>query len=99
MRTQQNVLHQDSTPHKSCFITHPYHILQEGSKRAIQCDVSGRRSDGYLGVGEAAVLQDLEHHVEHVWVRLLNLIEKHHGVRPPAHRLRQLPTLVVANIT
>ncbi len=40
----------------------------------------------------------LEHHVEDVGVGLLDLIEQHHGVRPPAHRLCQLSALVVADV-
>ena len=42
--------------------------------------------------------KDLEHHVEHVRVRLLNLVEQHQRVRPPAHRLRELAALVVAHV-
>mmetsp|Transcript_26776 Transcript_26776/g.58372 ORF Transcript_26776/g.58372 Transcript_26776/m.58372 type:complete len:1072 (-) Transcript_26776:90-3305(-) len=51
-----------------------------------------------LAVCQAAVLQNLKHHVEHVGVRLLNLIKQHHGVWPTAHSLGQLPTLLVANV-
>ena len=38
------------------------------------------------------------HHVEHIRVRLLNLVEEHDGVRPPPHCLRQLPTLVIPDV-
>ena len=51
-----------------------------------------------LGVCEAAILQDLEHHVEDVGVGLLNLIEEHHCVRPPPDCLCQLSSLVVTHI-
>ena len=51
-----------------------------------------------LGVGEAAILQDLEHHVEDVRVGLLDLIKEDHCVRPPPDRLCQLTALVVAHI-
>ncbi len=40
----------------------------------------------------------LEHHVEHVRVRLLNLIKEDDRVRPPAHCLGQLTTLVIADV-
>ena len=36
-----------------------------------------------LPTREASVLKNLEHHVEHIGVRLLNLIKQHHGVWPP----------------
>ena len=42
-----------------------------------------------LGVGEATVLKDLEHHVEDVRVGLLDLIEEHHSVRPAADSLQK----------
>ena len=52
----------------------------------------------HLGVCEAAILQDLEHHVKDIWVGLLNLIKEHHCVRPPPDSLCQLPALIVAHI-
>jgi hypothetical protein len=51
-----------------------------------------------LAVCEAAVVQDLEEHVEDVRVRLLDLVEEHHRVGPAAHRLGQLAALLVAHI-
>jgi len=39
-----------------------------------------------LAVGEPTVVEQLEQHVEHVGMRLLDLVEQHHGVGPPAHR-------------
>ena len=58
----------------------------------------GLRGAAHPGVREAAIFKDLEHHVEHVWVGLLNLIKEHHSVGPPAHSLCQLATLVVAHV-
>ena len=46
-----------------------------GTKRSSQA--------GWAPTGEAAILQNLEHHVEDIGVRLLNLIKQHHRVRPP----------------
>jgi hypothetical protein len=43
-----------------------------------------------------AVVEDLEQHVEHVRMCLLDFVEKDDGIRLPPDRLRQLPTLVVA---
>jgi hypothetical protein len=36
----------------------------------------------HLVVGDAAVVQDLQQHVEHVCVRFLHLIKQHNAVRP-----------------
>ena len=51
-----------------------------------------------LAVGEPAVVEDLEQHVEDVRVRLLDLVEEDHAVRPPAHRLGELAALLVADV-
>ena len=51
-----------------------------------------------LAVGETAVVQHLEQHVEHVRVRLLDLVEEDDRVGPAAHRLRELAALVVAHV-
>ena len=51
-----------------------------------------------LGVGQPAVLQDLQEDVEHVRVGLLDLVEQEHGVRLAAHRLGELAALVVADV-
>src|SRR5437867_4441177 len=51
-----------------------------------------------LGVGEAPLVEDLQQHVEDIGVRLLDLVEQHHGVRPAADRLRQLAALLVADV-
>jgi len=52
-----------------------------------------------LGIGQVAVLEDLEEDVEDVRVRLLDLVEHHHRIALAAHRLGQLPSLVVADVT
>jgi hypothetical protein len=49
-------------------------------------------------VGEAAVVEHLQQHVEHVGVRLLDLVEQDDAVGPPAHRLGELSALVVADV-
>ena len=51
-----------------------------------------------VAVGEAAVVEQLQQHVEDVAVRLLDLVEQDHGVRAPPHGLGQLAALVVADI-
>mmetsp|Transcript_46897 Transcript_46897/g.118173 ORF Transcript_46897/g.118173 Transcript_46897/m.118173 type:complete len:499 (-) Transcript_46897:1516-3012(-) len=51
-----------------------------------------------LRVGEAAVVQHLQQHVEHVGVRLLHLVKEDDAVRLAPHRLGQLPTLVMPDV-
>src|SRR5712691_2686489 len=51
-----------------------------------------------LRVAEPPILEDLQKHVEHLGMRLLDLIEKDHRVRPPAHGFRELTALVVADV-
>ena len=68
-------------------------------------DVAGQDHDrvlevdgAALAVGEPTVVEQLQQRVEHVRVRLLDLVEQDHGVRPAAHRLGQLPAFVVADV-
>mmetsp|Transcript_3026 Transcript_3026/g.11268 ORF Transcript_3026/g.11268 Transcript_3026/m.11268 type:complete len:911 (+) Transcript_3026:148-2880(+) len=68
-------------------------------------DVGGEDDEGVLevdhatlGVGEAAILKNLKHHVEDVGVRLLNLVKEHEGVRAPPDSLGELATLGVADV-
>ena len=49
-------------------------------------------------VGEPPVVQDLQQHVEHVGVRLLDLVEQQHAVGPAADGLGELPAFLVAHV-
>ena len=40
-----------------------------------------------LAIGDAAVIENLQQHVEHIRVRLFNLVEKNHAIRLAAHKL------------
>jgi hypothetical protein len=51
-----------------------------------------------LGVGEPAVLEDLEEDVEDVRVGLLDLVEQQHRVGLAPDRLGELTALVVADV-
>ena len=51
-----------------------------------------------LAVGEAAVVHDLQQHVEGVGVGLLDLVEQDHRVGPAAYGLGELTALVVADV-
>ena len=66
-------------------------------RRHDQHDV-GEVDRATLAVGEAAVVEQLQQHVEHVGVGLLDLVEQHHRVRPAADRLGELAALVVADV-
>jgi hypothetical protein len=60
----------------------------------LAADVRGHDHDGVLevdgaalAVRQAAIVEDLEQDVEHVVVRLLDLVEQDDAVRSPPHRL------------
>ena len=72
---------------------------------ALGAEVARHDHDGVLEVhgaalriGEAAVVQDLQEQVEHVGVRLLDLVEQDHRVRLAPDRLGELPRLLVAHV-
>ena len=52
-----------------------------------------------LGVGHAAVVENLQQDRGDVGVRFLDFVEQHDAVRAAAHRFGQLPRLVVAGIS
>ena len=52
-----------------------------------------------LAVGQAAVVEQLQQHVEHLGMRLLDLVEQHDRVGPPPDRLGELAGLVVADVS
>ena len=51
-----------------------------------------------LPVREAAVVEHLQQDVEHVRMRLLDLVEQHHLIGPAAHRFGERAALLVAHI-
>ena len=51
-----------------------------------------------LAVRQAAIVQNLQQHVEDVRMRLLDLIEQDDLIRPPANGFRQRATFLVANV-
>ncbi len=68
-------------------------------------DVAGHDDDrvlevhgAALAVREPAVVEDLQQRVEHVRVRLLDLVEEDDAVRAAPHRLGELAALVVAHV-
>src|SRR5713101_3952082 len=82
---------------------------QEAWSRALadeaRAQIRGHDEDGVLevdhvthGVREAAVVEDLQEHVEDIGMGLLDLVEEDDRVRPPAHFFRQEATLFVPHI-
>ena len=51
-----------------------------------------------LAVRQTPVVEHLQQHVEHVRMRLLDLVEQHDLVRPPPHGFRKRSALVIADI-
>ena len=51
-----------------------------------------------LAVGQPAVVEHLQQHVEHVAMRLLDLVEQDHLIGPAAHRLGQHAAFLIADI-
>ncbi len=51
-----------------------------------------------FGVGQAAVVQNLEQNIKDLRMGLLNLVKKQDGVRPMPHRFGQSPALVITDI-
>ena len=71
----------------------------------VGADVRGHDDDGVAEVdppaervGQVAVVHHLQQHVEHVRVRLLDLVEEDDRVGAPAHALGELAALLVADV-
>ena len=52
-----------------------------------------------LAVRQPAVVEQLQHDVQHFGMRLFDLVEQHDGVRPPPHGFGELPGLLVADVS
>ena len=72
----------------------------------LRAEVGGQNQNGILEVhrsalriGDPAVVQHLQKHVEHVGVRLLHLVEQDDGVGFPAYRFGQLAALLIAYVS
>ena len=51
-----------------------------------------------LPVGEAAIVEHLQQHIEDIRVGFLDLVEQHHLIGPPPHRFGQRAAFVIADI-
>ena len=71
----------------------------------LRADVGGHDDDGVAEIhrvaariGEVALFHDLQQHVVHFGMRLLDLVENHDGVRAAAQGFGQLAGILVANV-
>ena len=51
-----------------------------------------------LGVGQAAVVQNLQEDIEHLRMRFFNFVEQNHRIRPMADELGQLSAFLIPDI-
>ena len=75
-------------------------------KQILAAEVGGQDDDGVLEVhraslrvGDTPVVEYLEQDVEHIRVRLFDLVEQHHAVGLAPHGLGELSALVVADVS
>ena len=52
-----------------------------------------------MRVGDAAVVEDLQQDIEHIRVRLFDLVKQNDGIRSAAHGFGQLAALLVAHVS
>ena len=45
------------------------------------------------------VIENLQQDIEHIRMRFFDLVKQDHRIRLPPHRLGQLPTLFIADVT
>ena len=71
-----------------------------------RADVGGHDDDGVLEVHRAtltvrqtAVLENLQEHIEHIGMRLFDLVKEHHRIGLAAYRLSQLTAFFITDIT
>ena len=88
-------------------VAHLVHILRprRGCTRYSAAEVRGHDDQrvlevdrAALAVGQAAVVEHLQQHVEHVRMRLLDLVEQHDLIGPAPHGFGQRAAFLVADI-
>ena len=80
-------------------------LVQIGLDQELRAQVRGHDQDRVLevhgpalAIGQTAVVEHLQEHVEDLGVRLLHLVEQHHRIRAAAHGLGQLAALLIADV-
>ena len=51
-----------------------------------------------LTIGQPAIVENLQQHVEHIVVRFFDFVEQDHGIRPPPHGFGQLAAFFEADV-
>ena len=81
-------------------------VFADALQNEVGAQVGGQDDDGVLKVhgaaltvGDPAVIQYLQQHIEHIGMRLFHLIKQYNGVGTAANRFGQLTALLVANIS
>ena len=81
------------------------HVLAAHRHQMLRADIGGHDDQrvaeidrAALPVRQAAVIQHLKEDIEHVRVRLLDLVEQDHLIGSAAHRLGQGPAFLVSDI-
>ena len=71
----------------------------------LAADVAGEDQHGVgevnrapLAIGDAAVIEDLQHHVEDIGVGFLHLVKQDHRIGPAAYRFSELAAFFKAHI-
>ena len=72
----------------------------------LAAEVRGHDQDGVLeidgaplGIGDAPVVEDLQQHVEHVWMGFLDFVKEDDGIWLAAHGFGELAALFVADVS
>src|SRR3954453_14350905 len=80
--------------------------LRAGIHDVLTADIGGHDDDRVaeidhpsLAVSEAAIIQNLEQHVEYVGMGFFDLIEQEHAVRAASDRLSQLSPFLIADVS
>ena len=83
------------TRYVGCLSTQPQLTTQVGGHDD-QCVAKIHRAT--LTIRQAAIIQQLQQHIEYIRVSLLDFIEQNHAVRAAAHRFGQLAAFLVADV-
>ena len=81
-------------------------ILPDHALDQVRTDVAGHHDHGVLevhgaalAVGQTAIVQHLQQHIEHVRMRLLHFVQQQHAIGFAAHGFGQVATLLIAHVT
>src|SRR6185312_5414829 len=93
------------TQHRDHLLFHTIEIATGILEDVLASDVRRHDDDGVLEVHRATlrireppVIQDLQQYVEHIGVRLFDLVEEHYRIRTPPNRFRELPAFLESNV-